>query len=68
MVVSEELSGLQEELKRSGHCVTLEQLAVKGRDLKELRGPAVGEALRRMLEHVLDHPEDNSKEWQLDVH
>ena len=56
-----------EELKRSGHCVTLEQLAVKGRDLKELRGPAVGAALRRMLEHVLDHPKDNEKsrllEW-----
>lgn len=55
------------ELRQSGHCVTLEQLAVKGSDLKELRGPAVGAALRRMLDHVLDHPEDNERsrllEW-----
>ena len=54
-------SGKMAELERSGHCVTLEQLAVKGRDLPHLRGPAVGAALRRMLDHVLEHPEDNEK-------
>lgn len=43
-----------------------EQLAVDGRTLMQwldLRpGPAVGEALRRLAEHVLVHPEDNTPE------
>lgn len=55
-------SGQMEALERSGQCVTLEQLAVKGRDLSHLHGPAVGAALRRLLDHVLDHPEDNEKD------
>ena len=56
------LSGQEElldELETSGQCVSLEQLAVGGRNLDFLEGPAVGKMLRRLLEWVLEHPEDN---------
>lgn len=50
------------DIRTSGECVTLAQLAVSGRDLPQLHGPEVGAALRRLLRHVLAHPEDNRKE------
>ena len=54
-------------LRASGRCLTLGQLVVNGRDFPELRGPAVGAMLRRLLEHVLDHPEDNCHWVLLDL-
>ena len=48
-----------EALRASGRCVTVGQLAVNGRDLG--RGPETGTLLRRLLGHVLDHPEDNTR-------
>lgn len=52
------------ELEQERACaLTVRDLAIDGRRLMlhlDLRpGPAVGETLRRLLEHVLDHPEDN---------
>lgn len=52
---------LLERLLSSGDCLTLKQLAVKGRDLPHLKGKAVGEHLQKLLYHVLEHPEDNQK-------
>ena len=46
-------------LQASGRCVTLAQLAVTGRDLG--RGPETGALLRRLLDHVLDHPAENDR-------
>jgi len=46
----------------SGECCTLGSLAINGSDLLSLgypRGPAVGQALQRLLAHVIEHPEDN---------
>ena len=51
----------------SGDCVTLAQLAVKGSDLPWLQGPAVSAALQQLLDHVLEHPEDNQKELLLSL-
>lgn len=56
-----------ESLRRSGQCVTLRQLAVTGRDLPWLSGPAVGQMLRQLLNHVLEHPESNSRENLLEL-
>lgn len=42
-------------------CIAVRQLALSGGELAELgfTGPAIGAAQRRLLSHVLDHPEDN---------
>lgn len=53
---------------RSGECFSLGRLAVNGAALEALgypRGPAVGAELRRLLDHVIFHPEDNRPELLL---
>lgn len=55
------------ELRRviaEGECRSLDALAVNGQDLKALglRGRELGAMLSRLLDHVIDHPEDNEKE------
>ena len=47
----------------SGACFSLGQLAVKGGDLTALglKGPAVGEALRELLELVLEEKLPNDR-------
>jgi len=52
-------------LRASGRCVTVGRLAVNGADLGWLGGPAVGETLRALLSHVLEYPEDNTRETLL---
>lgn len=53
-----------QQILHAGEPFRLSMLAVSGQDLTALglRGPDVGILLRRLLEHVLDHPEDNQKE------
>ncbi len=46
----------------SGECVSLRQLAVCGADLPHLSGKTLGTQLEALLQHVLEHPEDNTKE------
>jgi tRNA nucleotidyltransferase (CCA-adding enzyme) len=48
---------------RSGECFSREGLAVSGTELEQLgfRGPALGEMLSALLEHVIEHPEDNER-------
>ena len=58
-------SALWEQLLASGDCISLRQLAVTGRDLPALSGAQVGRTLRRLLAHVLVHPEDNPRETLL---
>ena len=48
-------------IRASGDCVTLSQLALRGDELPGVSGEAVSPALRRLLFHVLEHPEDNEK-------
>lgn len=52
------------EILRSGECWSLASLAITGGDLAALgyAGRELGEELRRLLEHVIDCPEDNRSE------
>ena len=60
---AEALAGL-DALLASRPCVSVEGLALSGGDLVRMgyAGPAVGEAQRKLLDHVLDRPEDNRPE------
>lgn len=54
-----------EEIMKSRECFSLKDLAVSGRDLIEAGvkpGKEVGEILNRMLEEVIENPENNEKE------
>ena len=66
--VAEEIRRLREEIIRDGDCVSLKDLAVKGRDLLEAgveRGPMVGEILNHLFDLVLLYPEKNDRELLL---
>jgi len=59
-----------DDIIASGECVTLGELAVTGKDLMELgysSGKALGETLSKLLEHVLENPEDNKREVLLSL-
>ena len=61
-----DLRALCEEVERSGNCVTLKQLAVRGGDLIAAGiapGPEMGEILHQLLLEVLDEPERNRKDY-----
>ena len=63
-----EIRRLREEIIRDGDCVSLKDLAVKGRDLLEAgveRGPMVGKILNHLFNLVLLHPEKNDRELLL---
>ena len=65
---AEEIRRLREEIIRDGDCVSLKDLAVKGRDLLEAgveRGPMVGEILNHLFDLVLLYPEKNDRELLL---
>ena len=53
-----------------GQCISLKDLAVGGKDLIAAGvkpGPELGAILQRMLEHVLETPEDNTREKLLTI-
>lgn len=51
-----------EDMLAQHPCLSPKQLALSGKDLMALglSGPDIGRAQRILLEHVLDHPEDNT--------
>lgn len=55
------------EIKSSGECCSIRELAVSGKDLLDrgYSGTAVGRTLSMLLDHVLEHPEDNRRETLL---
>jgi len=59
---------LVEDLLSSGQCLSLKELALKGSDLTSLRGADVGNMLHMLLEHVLEHPEDNNRKKLLEIY
>ena len=63
MVGGTYLQELAESLAE-GSCVTVRELALSGAELAAMgyRGADIGAAQHRMLDHVLDHPEDNRPE------
>ena len=50
-----------ENILASGDCVHLKDLKLCGGDIHGLKGPAIGAMLWRLLDHVLEHPQDNEK-------
>jgi len=59
-----------EEILTSKECVTLYDLAIAGSDLIEhghAPGRELGETLSRLLEHVLKHPQDNTRKTLLEL-
>lgn len=57
------------QIMEEEQCVTLKDLAVNGKDLMEAGmkpGKELGEALNRLLELVLEHPEYNTREILLE--
>lgn len=57
-----EQKNVVEQILSSGDCLSLRQLAVSGKDFPSLSGPDLGEHLKRLLQHVLEHPEDNQRD------
>lgn len=51
----------------SGQCLSLRDLAVSGADFPQLHGPELGMHLKKLLQHVLEHPQDNRKEILLQI-
>lgn len=54
-----------EEIVAAGDAVTIKDLAIHGGDLMALGmqpGPQLGEILKRLLEEVLEHPQNNTKQ------
>ena len=51
-----------EDVLAQAPCISPKQLALSGKDLMALglSGPDIGRVQRMLLEHVLDHPEDNT--------
>lgn len=64
----ERLEALYREIQEKRQCLSLKELAVKGRDLTEAGlkpGREIGEILQRMLTDVLEEPAHNEKEYLL---
>lgn len=62
---AEEAEALYREIKQSGECLSIKELAVNGRDLIGAgieAGKPVGATLSWLLEQVLAHPELNDRE------
>ena len=56
---------MYEQIKENHQCTSLKTLAVTGSDLIALGmkpGKELGETLKGLLEYVLDHPEENTRE------
>ena len=61
----DEIFCLTKEIRAAGDCLDLKHLAVNGRDLMSAGvrpGKDMGEILNRMLQEVLERPENNQKE------
>lgn len=65
-----QIEAIYRQIKEEGQCFTLKDLAVTGQDLIALGmqpGPQLGETLGKLLEIVLEDPDQNTKENLLSV-
>ena len=67
-----DVAALQEtadQVRAEGFCQSIADLAVSGNDLIAvgIRGKALGETLKALLEHVTDRPEDNRRDILLSL-
>ena len=63
--VLDEYEEIYEQIMAKKQCLSIKELAVTGTDLIAdgmQPGKAIGETLKQLLEYVLEHPEDNTKE------
>ena len=56
-----------DKILASDDCVSLKTLAVSGHDFPNLRGPALGQLLHALLDHVLQVPADNDRQTLLEL-
>ena len=70
---SERIRGVEacyQKIVEEKQCVSLKTLALTGRDLIQAGykpGPGLGEILKKLLEHVLEEPSDNTKEKLMEI-
>lgn len=65
----DEVSRIYQEILEEKQCLSLKDLAVGGRDLIAdgmKPGKGIGQILKALLEHVLEEPEHNTKEYLLE--
>ena len=64
-----DLCTFADRVRAEGFCRSVADLAVSGNDLIAIgiRGRALGETLKGLLEYVTDHPEDNRRELLLEL-
>ncbi len=63
-----EVERIWRDIQERGDCLSLKELALDGGDLigdGVKPGPALGELLRKLLLEVLEHPENNSRDYLL---
>ena len=66
----EKMTDIYEEILQKNQCLSLKDLAVKGKDLIDAGiapGKHLGEILDSMLRDVIDHPEHNTKEYLMSM-
>ncbi|NBH13852.1 CCA tRNA nucleotidyltransferase [Lachnospiraceae bacterium] len=65
MELIDEYEAVYRSILEKNQCLDLKELAVNGLDMMELgleRGREIGVALNRLLMHVLEYPEDNTRD------
>lgn len=66
----DKIEAIYQDIKEKEECTSLKMLAVTGKDLISegmKPGKELGQALDRLLQHVLEYPEDNVKETLLEL-
>ena len=61
----DDIERIYKEILEAGHCVTLKDLAITGKDLIEAGmkpGKEIGEMLKQLLEIVIEEPELNKRD------
>lgn len=56
---------LYHKIKEEEHCMSVKKLAINGQDLKQIgfqQGKEIGETLEKLLEYVLEDPQNNTRE------
>ena len=59
-----------EAILQSGECYTIKNLAISGQDLIETgisEGPEIGDIMQKLLDYVIDHPQENERVKLLQV-
>ena len=65
LAILERTGEILDEIQADGDCLTLKELKIGGKDLISMGmppGKEIGSVLNKLLDWVLDHPEDNQRE------